>query len=142
MADTRQVKFQKISINDEQHLVFGLASMAVSADGELITDYHGDQIEPEELERAMYEYVAMSGEGDEQHDKVLHSVLVESCVLTAQKLEAIHEAIGVEADVSGFKGAAAWVGFKVLDEGTWQRIKSGELKAFSIEGEAERVEAA
>lgn len=33
-----------------------------------------------------------------------------------------------------------WIGFKVLDEDVWEKVKSGEYPMFSIEGEAERVE--
>lgn len=138
MAET--IAFHKVAVDSEQRLVFGLASVSAYADGELLTDHQDHQIEPAELERAFYEYAAVSGEGDEMHDREMHSVLVESFVVTGEKLEMLLKAVGCDADVSGFQGVAAWVGYKVLDEGTWQRVKSGELKAFSIEGEAVREE--
>jgi hypothetical protein len=142
LADTRRIALEKVDIDEDQRLVFGLASMSTSADGELVTDSEGDQIEPAELERAMYEYALFSGQGDENHDKVPKSQLVESFVVTPKKLELFMKAIGSPADVSEYKGVAVWVGYKVFDDGTWARVKSGELRAFSIECEAFRAEAA
>ena len=34
-----------------------------------------------------------------------------------------------------------WIGFKVLDEEVWEKVKDGTYSMFSIEGTAERVEA-
>jgi hypothetical protein len=33
-----------------------------------------------------------------------------------------------------------WIGFKVLDQDVWEKVKSGEYPMFSIEGEAIREE--
>ena len=33
-----------------------------------------------------------------------------------------------------------WIGFKVLDEEVWEKVRNGTYPMFSIEGEAERVD--
>jgi putative serine protease XkdF len=81
-----------------------------------------------------------SREGDVMHDKVPASKLVESFVVTPQKLELLMKALGTSAPPD-FKGCAAWVGYKVFNEAVWKRVKAGDLRAFSIEGVAERVPA-
>ena len=43
--------------DDDRHLVFGWANIAVAADGRRIEDLQKDVIDPEELENAVYKYV-------------------------------------------------------------------------------------
>jgi excisionase family DNA binding protein len=135
-----RMKFAKL--DKAQQLVFGLASVSALADGKPVEDSQGDQIEPAELEKAQYDYVLESRQGGTMHDEMGTATLVESFVITAEKLAAIHKALGIEADLSKFKGAATWVGYKVHDAATWAQVESGELAAFSIGGEAVREEAA
>ena len=73
------------------------------------------------------------------HDRVPASRLVESFVVTPQKLDALLKACGYESGPSDFRGVAAWVGYRVFNENVWKRVKAGELQAFSIEGTCERV---
>jgi len=127
--------------NDEQRLVFGLASVSLDAAGELVTDLQGDQIEPAELESALYDYVSSSGEGDAMHDHEHAATLVESFVVTPAKLEMLLKACGYTGPIPVFQGVAAWVGYRVDSDAVWKRVKSGELRAFSIEGSAEPVAA-
>lgn len=103
-------------------------------DGELIEDWQGDMIEPGELEDAAYEYVRLYGEGGEMHERGGVAVLVESVVFTEEKMKAI----GIPA---GTLPIGWWIGFKVLDEDVWEKVKDGTYPMFSIEGEAERVKA-
>ena len=49
--------------------MFGLASVAVTAGGETVTDLQGDQITEEDLSSAFYDYVLESREGDAMHDR-------------------------------------------------------------------------
>ena len=133
--------FKLAGTNDEQRLVFGLASVSLLADGETLTDLQGDQIEPDVLEAAFYDYVANSGEGDVNHDQKRASTLVESFVVTPSKLNMLLKSLGYAGPIPEFEGVAAWVGYHVDDEEAWKRVKSGELRAFSIEGTAERVPA-
>jgi putative serine protease XkdF len=127
--------------DEDQHLVFGLASVSITADGEMVTDLQGDQIDPDEMEKAFHEYVMDSREGDVMHDKVPASKLVECFVVTPEKLDALIKALGGSGAPPDFKGCAAWVGYKVFNEAVWKRVKAGDLRAFSIEGVAERVPA-
>ena len=76
------------------------------------------------------------------HDQSKASSLVESFVVTPEKLDMLMKALGYEGAPPDFKGIGAWVGYKVHREDVWKRIKSGELSAFSIEGTADREEVA
>lgn len=113
--------------DDEQHLVFGWAYTATDESGALLTDYDGHQIPVEELEAAAYEYVAVARGTDEMHERTGIGVLVESVILTPEK----REAMGLPAGATRW-----WVGFRVTDPGTWERVKSGALAELSIKGQA------
>jgi hypothetical protein len=126
-------------INEEQRLVFGMASMSVSADGEIVTDLQNDQIEPAELEKAFYDFVEQGGAGDVNHDRKEVSSLVECFVVTKEKLAMLLKACGYKGDMPEYNGAAAWCGWRVNDDAVWKRVKSGELRGFSIEARAQRV---
>jgi len=131
-----------LKTDDDQRLVFGVASLAVTSDGKTYTDLQDDQIEPAVLEKAFYEMVAEGhGGGDVNHDRIDVSTLVECFVATPDKLNALLKSVGYTGEPIAFKGSAAWVGYRVNDEATWRRVKAGELKAFSIEGRCERVTA-
>lgn len=134
-------------VDPEQQLVFGVANMAVTADGKPVEDLQGDVIPSAELEKAMYDYVVESRQGGTMHQEIGTGTLVESFVATPEKLAALLKGLGIEvvdglADIGAFKGVAAWVGFHVEDEATWTAVKDGTLKAFSIGGECDREEAA
>lgn len=122
------VPFAKIATG-EQQLVFGWASVISDPTGaELIFDHQGTMIPVSELESAAYDYVLTSREMGDMHDVVGVGQLIESCILTPEK----RTAMGL--DPVGPIGW--WVGFKVTDPGVWARIKSGEISAFSIGGDA------
>ena len=116
----------------EKMLAFGWASVSMRVDGEVIEDWQGDIIEPGDLEEAAYEYVRLYGEGGEMHERGGVAVLVESVVFTEEKMQAM----GIPA---GAVPVGWWIGFKVLDEEVWEKVKDGTYLMFSIEGEAERV---
>lgn len=115
--------------------VFGFASMAIKADGERVVDSQDDVISPSTLENAAYDYVLRSRDGGLMHERRGVARLIESFVVTPEKLKAL----GLEANAL----PQAWfVGFKVDDPDVWKRVRSGELKAFSIGGRARSKEAA
>lgn len=93
-----------------------------------------DIIEPEELERAAYEYVLKFRDAGERHDPGLRKKgkLIESVVFTREKMAAM----GIP---EGTVPEGWWIGFKVEDDEAWKKIKSGEYRSFSIEGTGERV---
>lgn len=125
-------RFKIMKSDDERMLAFGWASVSMRVDGELIEDWQGDVIEPADLEDAAYEYVMLYREGGEMHERGGVAVLVESVVLTQEKMAAM----GIPADTLP---VGWWIGFKVLDEEVWGKVKDGTYPMFSIEGEAERV---
>jgi hypothetical protein len=131
MADTERT-FRIAKVDEAQHLVFGFGSVAVTAEGEPIVDSQDDMIEPAELESAVYDYVLKSREGDVNHDESTVARLVESLVITPEKLEKM----GLPKDSLP---TSWWLGFHVEDEAVWKRVAGGELKAFSIGGTAKRV---
>lgn len=56
-------RFKIAKSDDDKHLAFGWANVAIRADGEEIEDWQEDIIEPEELENAAYQYVLLYREG-------------------------------------------------------------------------------
>ncbi len=126
-------RFKIMKSDDDKMLVFGWANVSMRVDGELIEDWQADIIEPEELEKAAYEYVLLYREGGEMHERGGAAVLIESVVFTEEKMQAM----GIPA---GTLPIGWWIGFKVLDEEVWEKVKDGTYPMFSIEGEAERVE--
>lgn len=120
--------------DDDKRLVFGWASIAQTADGDTIKDRQNDVIEPDDLEEAAYEYVLNFRDTGEEHLESFRKKgkLVESCVFTAEK----QQAMGLQP---GALPVGWWVGFYIEDEDAWERIKNGTYKMFSIEGRAERV---
>ena len=127
-------RFRIMKSDDEKMLAFGWANVSMRVDGELIEDWQADIIEPEELENAAYEYVLLYREGGEMHERGGVAVLIESVVFTEEKMQAM----GIP---TGTIPVGWWIGFKVLDEGVWEKVKNGTYPMFSVEGTAERIEA-
>lgn len=137
-----EVLFKAYGVNEEQRLVFGLASLSLTADGQVYTDLQEDQIAPEELEKAFYSALEDGNVlGDTDHNHKDANVLVEQFVCTPEKLGALLKAFNVTADLSAFKGVGAWVGYRVGSDKVWADVKAGKLTGFSIEATADRVAA-
>ena len=128
-----QKSFRILKADDDQHLVFGWASVAITVTGEELEDRQHDIIDPEDLAEAAYEYVLNFRDTGEEHLPGYRKKgkLVESCVFTKEK----QRAMGIP---EGIVPEAWWIGFKIDDEDTWQRVKDGTYKMFSIEGKAQR----
>ena len=121
-------------VDTDKRLVFGWASIAITADGEQLEDLQHDMIDPEDLEETVYEYVLNFRDTGEQHNPNLRKKgkLVESCVFTAEK----QKAMGLP---EGILPVGWWIGFKIEDDEAWEKVKNGTYKMFSIEGKAQRV---
>lgn len=125
--------FNLLKKDASRRIVYGWASVSVK-DGELVTDLQGDQIEPDCLEQAvegfMLEYRAGTADGaGVMHETPAKCEVIASLVTTPE----ICEAFGLKCEQVG------WIlGLKVMDDATWARVVSGELKAFSIQGTAEK----
>ena len=117
--------------DNDKRLVFGWANVAVRVDGEQIIDWQQDAIDIAELENAAYDYVAQFGTAGEMHRRGGVGRVIESIVFTKEKASAL----GIPPDIlpEGW-----WIGFKIMDDEVWEKIKSGEYSMFSIEGKAIR----
>lgn len=111
--------------DDDQRLVFGWASVAADENGNEIVDTDGDVLSMSSLEKAAYAFVLQNGEVREMHGDYPVAALVESIVFTPEKLNAL--------GLSENSLPQGWfVGFKVFDDNTWVKIKTGDYKMFSI----------
>lgn len=131
--DVIKGKFKIMKSDDDKMLAFGWANVSMRVDGEVIEDWQNDIVEPEELEKAAYDYVLLYREGGEMHERGGAAVLIESVVFTEEKMQAM----GIPA---GTLPVGWWIGFKVTDPDVWEKVKDGTYPMFSIEGEAERVQ--
>lgn len=137
---------------DDQRLVFGFANVSVSkstaggAGGEEFFDLQADSIPAVELENAAYDFVLDFREADEMHKGGVVGKLVESIVFTPEKLakfatDPVSGKVDTEALAMLEKVLPCrwWVGFK-LNTTSYEGVKSGKYKMFSIAGEADRQE--
>jgi hypothetical protein len=129
--------FQIIRKDKAQQVVYGWASVSVD-DGELVTDLQGDQIEPDELEKAVTDFMLNYRAQEAGGSGVMHE--------TEPMCEVIASLVTTPDIVKAFglaeKLPIGWIlGLKVLDADVWRRVESGELKALSIQGSADRVAA-
>lgn len=131
-----RVNFAKV--NDEQRLVYGWASV-VKQNGKPVVDWQDDVIPVAELQKAAHLYVQKARVGKRMHGGGQVADLVESFVVAKDSsFGALLKALDIEMPdplpVEGW-----WVGFKVNDDNTWDAIKKGKLRAFSIGGGGKRV---
>lgn len=122
--------FKFCKANEEERRVFGWASVS-EIDGKPVVDHHADIITPKDMEEMAYRFLEVRT-GGEMHDTMGVSRLIESMVFTKEK----QEALGIDLGMVGW-----WVGFQVMDESTWKKVKSGELRSFSIGGRGFRQSA-
>jgi hypothetical protein len=121
-----RVKVRKVS--PDKRLVFGWLSVSTDKDGNLVVDHEGHTIDPADLEEAVYAFVLDSRKMGELHEAI-SGRLVESVIFTQEKLEKM----GIPP---GLVPLGWWVGFYVESDAAWEKIKSGEYRAFSIGGSA------
>lgn len=125
--------FQIVKSDEDKRLVFGWALVSATSDGQQIIDHQGDIVDQDELEEGAYEYVLNFRDAGEEHIAGLRKKarMVESVVFTEEKLKAMGIPLGTVP-------YGWWIGFYVDDDTTWERIKDGTYKMFSIEGRAIR----
>lgn len=124
-----------VKVDSDRRLVFGWANVSISKSGEQVTDSHNEQIDPEDLENAAYNFTLAFREMNADHEAPTLGQLVESMFFDAEKCEAL----GLAKDAVD---VGWWVGFYVEDADTWDKVKKGEYSMFSIEGTAMPVEVA
>lgn len=119
-------------VDEDQRLVFGWASIGIDKNGGIIEDRQGDILDdPDEIEKAAYDFVLNSRDGGEMHVRKGVSTLVESVVFTPEKTRAM----GIP---DGTVPTGWWVGFKVNDEAVWKSVKDGKYTMFSVHGRGMR----
>lgn len=126
--------FDIVKISDDQQIVYGWASVIANPDGTPVIDTQNDIITPAELEKAAHTYVLKSRDGGVMHEETGVAKLVASLVTTPQIVKALFPSVHAGAIPTGWV-----VGFKVLDDQVWKRVKSGELAGFSIHGVGDRI---
>ena len=127
---TKNIEGQILKSDDEQRLVYGWASV-VTEKGEPVIDRQGDVIKPETLVKAVNNFMEHIRVGKQMHNGDQIGVVVHSLPITKE----IGDSLGIQSDREGWV-----VAFKVYDDEVWEKVKSGELAAFSIGGRAVKGE--
>ena len=117
-------------VDAERRIVYGYASV-ISKDGVPIVDHQGDIISAEELEKAASEFMLGARSGKTMHKGEPTTTIIHSFPMT----EETKKAYDIQSPYE------AWlIAVKVHDDETWELVKSGSLKDFSIGGMATRRE--
>ena len=127
----KQFIFKISKTNNEKRVAFGWSVISRTADGAEVFDLQNDGIDPDELEALAYKYVRFYRDAGALHNSKGKGVLIESFVSTIEK----QKIMGIP---SGVMPVGWWTGFYVTDDDVWEKVKSGEYAAFSIEGSAVR----
>jgi len=130
-------------LDEEQQIVFGWGLVNkvgtptgyTDTNGEhLYKDLQDDLVEDYELEKAVYDFM-LTPMHDEMHEHLVPtSKVVESIVVTTEKLQKMFEGEIPE----GKRGW--WLGVKIFDPDVYAKHKDGTYKGFSITGTASRME--
>jgi len=123
-----EIQGQILKADNEQRMVWGWASV-ITENGIPVVDTQGDVIKADTLMKAATEFMLSTRVTKEMHSGGKVGEFVHSLPLT----KALGEALGITSDKEGWIVAC-----KVYDDAVWEKVKSGELKAFSIGGRAKR----
>jgi len=117
-----------LKLDGERRIAWGWASVA-TVNGKLVTDLQGDVITPTELGKMADRFMASARTAKAMHDGDQIGEVLHSFPLTNE----IAKAFGLSTDREG------WIiGMKINDEDTWQAMKNGTFRGFSIGGRAGR----
>lgn len=138
---SKAVKIEKT--DDDRQICFGWAY--VTAKGrQQIVDHSGEFVDdPRVLEDAAYAFNLYHREGDERHTETVKAQLIESLMVTDEKLEA-WATIDGELDVAKLEvlketiPSAWWTGWYIEDPELFAKVKDGTYPMLSIGGWAER----
>lgn len=113
----------------EQRIAWGWASVATEK-GQPVYDAHGDYIPMDEIVPATNEFMKGSRKLKEQHSGGAIGQVIHSLPLTKE----LAVALGIETEKEG------WItGTYVESDDAWEKVKKGELPAFSIGGKGRRI---
>jgi hypothetical protein len=121
------IAFEKASPRGE--VVAGWASV-VSVDGKPVEDHQGDIISIDEIRKAAHRFVRDARVAKAQHSGDPVGEVVESVIVD----DALAKALGASDGKRGW-----WIVMKVHDPKIQERIRKGELAAFSIGGKGRRT---
>ena len=122
------IQGQILKADDSQRMVWGWASV-ITENGVPVVDTQGDVIKSDTLMKAATDFMLSTRITKEMHMGGKVGEFVHSLPLTKE----IGDALGITSDKEGWIVAC-----KVYDDAVWEKVKSGELKAFSIGGRAKR----
>ena len=131
-ATKMDIEGQILTTEEEQRIVYGWASV-ITEKGERVVDRQGDVIEADTLVKAVNDFMEHIRVGKTMHTGEMTGRVIHSLPITNE----IGESLGIQSDREGWI-----VAYKVYDDEVWNRVKSGELAAFSIGGRAikEKIE--
>ena len=127
-AGNYEIQGQILKADDSQRLIYGWASV-ITQDGIPVVDSQGDVIKSHTLEKAATDFMLSARVAKDMHEGGKIGEFVHSLPLTKE----IAGALGITCNREGWIVAC-----KVYDDSVWAKVKSGELKAFSIGGRAKR----
>lgn len=124
-------------VNNERQNVFGWASVGYLPDNgryTLYEDWQGDVLKSiEDIEDAAYDFTLNARDSGTEHvGKGGKGTLIESFVSTPEKWDAMKIPHGVLP-------VAWWTGFHISDPMTWDGVKKGRYKMFSVQGRGRRI---
>lgn len=128
--DNWKLDFDIKKIEEDQQLVFGWLSIAYDSQGNQVEDADHDIIEESDLEQAAYNHVLKFRKAGENHQEIIGD-LVESMIFTKEK----QQALGIP---NGILPIGWWVGYKLVKQDAWDKVKSGEYDSFSVGGRGRR----
>ena len=127
MADDTVYLVRKV--DEAQQNVFGWANVAIDVEGDQLVDLQEHMIDLDDLERAAYGFVVEYRESGEMHEGEAVGTLIESLLVTPEKLEKM--GLAKNALPLGW-----WVGFHFEDPEVFAKVRDGTYKMFSIQGRA------
>lgn len=119
-----------LKINEEERIVFGWASV-IEKNDEVVVDTQSDSIESGELVTATTEFMKDARASHLMHTEQRIGSVIHSFPLTKE----IAKSLGIESEQYGWI-----VGVYIESDEIWDEVKKGKWPAFSIGGQANRVE--
>lgn len=114
--------------DDEEGVVYGFVTV-YEENGQPLVDRQGDVIDEVEVRKMAHAYVSEARVAKVMHNGETVGEVVESLVLTRE----LQKVLGIDI------GKAGWfIGMKLHSEAIKKRVRSGELRAFSIGGRGKR----
>ncbi|CAB5220370.1 Phage-like element PBSX protein, XkdF [uncultured Caudovirales phage] len=122
------ITFEFEKADSEGRYVRGWASV-ISVNGKPVEDTQGDVIEMPELRKAAHRFVLEARVAKAMHAGSQVGDVVESVIIDDEFVKAM----GASTDKRGW-----WIGMQINSDSISKRVKSGDLKAFSIGGSGRR----